>query len=159
MNQAAATLIDSSGESPEAFVRRFLTAYRAWEIEAERIDEADEAEEERREQLGDEEPIEDGMDAIRAGYLALLRDFATPRIIAQEIGPSWQSPPRANLDTTQFVGAEQAPGGAIVKTNEIDHYALPPEAHEYVLKLVDGAWRIDDRRTRDLDGRWIHRVF
>ncbi len=46
-----------------------------------------------------------------------------------------------------------------MKTKEIDHYAIPPEGYEYVLKLVDGAWRIDDRRTRNLDGRWIHRVF
>jgi hypothetical protein len=68
-------------------------------------------------------------------------------------------PPRANLDTTEFLGTEQAPGGALVKTKELDHYALPPEDYEYFLKLVNGAWRIDDRRTRNLDGRWIHRVF
>ena len=159
MTQSPSALIDSDGESPEVFVRRFLTAFRAWEIEADVIDQGDEAEEERRDQLGDDEPFEDGTDAIRAGYQALLQDFATPRIIAQEILPSFRNPPRANLDSTEFLGTEQATGGAIVKTKEIDHYALPAEDYEYVLKLVDGAWRIDDRRTRNVDGRWIHRVF
>jgi hypothetical protein len=159
MDQPVSDLTDDDGQTPEEFVRRFLATYRAWELDAQRISDEDDAEEDRREKLGEEGSDESRIDAIDAQYQELIRNFATPRIIAQDIGASWGSPPTANLATTEFIATEKARGAVVVRTRELSHYALPPDEFVYVLKLVEGVWRIDDRRSRGLDGRWIHRIF
>jgi hypothetical protein len=159
VEQPVSDFADAGGLTPEEFVRRFLIAWRAWELEAERISDEDEAEEKRGEQTGEEGLEESDISAIDIQYRELIKTFATPRVIAQDVGASWGSPPTANLATTEFVATEKGRAGVVVRTREMGHYALPPAEYEYLLKIVEGEWRIDDRRSRNLDGRWIHRLF
>ncbi len=149
---------DVKGRTPEEFVREFLVAYRQWELEATRVD----AEAERAWKAdpdGGDQVAEAAERTISASYRTLLERYATAKVLAQEVGASWQSPPMADVSATTFVGVEQAMGGVVVRTLEAGHHALPRMECEYRLRLVDGAWRLDDRREGDRHGGWIRRVF
>ncbi len=146
-------------QTPEEFVREFLVAYRDWELEAARKEEAAEAEMRRHaEDLDNHHCDDDPGPAIAAQYQALLARFLTPRRQSQKFGPNWQSPPRADVNRTVFTGVVPGRGRATVSTLEEGHPVLPPNKCEYVLALVEGHWRLDDRRVCDYDGRWIRLV-
>jgi hypothetical protein len=151
-------LTDKQGRTPEDFVRTFLVAYRDWELEATRADARAERVM-RKEPEEAERVIDAALLAIRESYTALLDRFATPRVVGQAISPSWQTPPRADVTKTRFVSVERTRGGVAVRTLEAGHPALPWNECEYRLKLIDGAWRLDDRREQDGRGGWIRRVF
>jgi hypothetical protein len=153
-------LADDDGRTPEAFVREFLMAFRAYELEAYRVMVEGDAEQARRVRAGDADWYPEHADrTIDDLFGSVLERFTTPRVLAQGLGARFQSPPMANVATTTFVGVEPKRGGVLVRTREIDDPVLAPHDCEYWLKRLDGEWRLDDRREQDYEGRWRRFVF
>jgi hypothetical protein len=75
--------------------------------------------------------------------------------VAKPDGPKVEVPdPKVPDRTVDRMGA------VVVRTIEMGPYPdLPPHECEYWLRIVDGTWRLDDRRERDYEGRWMHFVF
>jgi hypothetical protein len=153
-------LADQDGSTPESFVREFLIAYRGYELEAQRVMQEGDAEEARRAKAGDTGWYPEEADrTIVELFRTVLERFATPKVLAKQLGAHFASPPMADAAKTTFVGVESGRNGVVVRTLEIGHPALPPHECEYWLKLLDGRWRLDDRREQDSERRWRRLVF
>jgi hypothetical protein len=155
MDPIGDAIVDDDGLTPESFVREFLIAFRAYEVEAYRLMVEGEAEQARRAKAGDTDWYpEDADRTIDDLFKSVLERFATPRVLAQQLGPHFESPPMANVATTTFVGVQPRRGGVIVRTREIDDPILSPHDVEYWLKRMHGRWQLDDRREQDYEGKW-----
>jgi hypothetical protein len=153
-------LADQEGRTPEAFVREFLIAYRDYEIEAYRVMKEGDAEGARRAKAGDTDWYpEEAERTIDELFKTVMERFATRKVLAQQLGARFESPPMADAAKTTVVGVEPRRDRVVVRTLEIGYPALPPHECEYWLKLVDGRWRLDDRREDDPEGTWRRLVF
>jgi hypothetical protein len=96
---------DQDGSTPESFVRDFLRAYREYEIEAYRVMQEGDAEQARRAKAGDADWYPEEADrTIDELFRTVLERFATPKVLAQQLGAHFASPPMADVANTTFVG-------------------------------------------------------
>jgi hypothetical protein len=108
------------------------------------------------EQAGD---LDAALSEIQQDYDAVLAAYCAPSILNQQLRAHFGDPPTVDPERTRIESVSKAGRRIVVATVE-DIVGPPPEpdAYEYVLERADESLRIADRRTRDLDGRWIHNV-
>ena len=153
-------MVDDEGRTPESFVREFLMAFRSYELEAFQLMTEGDAEQARRAKAGDPDWYpEDADRAIDELFDSVLERFTTHKVVARGLGAHFESPPMTNVTTTEFIGSEPIRGGVLVRTREGEEPYLGPTDCEYRLTLVDGKWRLDDRREKDYQGKWHSLVF
>ena len=103
------------------------------------------------------------LDEIHQGYDALLARYCTPKVLARRANSSFGKPPSVDPALTRFRGVRLSRGTAVVVTHEDTkvpggrQFDLIVE-YEYVLRGSGTDWLIDDRRSRDSDGRWIRSI-
>ena len=100
---------------------------------------------------------------IQIEYEGLLGTFCTPKVVNRNVRAAFGSPPTVDPARTRFRGVRFSRGTAVVVTHEVTkvpggrQFDLIDE-YEYVLRGSGTDWLIDDRRSRDSDGRWIRSI-
>jgi hypothetical protein len=126
------------------YVRTRHEAERRWHLRV--------AEAERRGSIGA------AVDAIQAEYTALLEQFCTPKVVSLGLRAAFGDPPDVDPATTRVEAVAGRGGKIIVTTAEDTEPGRSPRTYEYVLEVEGDRLLIADRRTRDLGGKWIHRI-
>lgn len=134
--------------NPSEQVMAYLRARQAWERRASSIY-ADAVADGR---------VDEGLDHIQRDYEALLSDFCSQRLLNRGPRAAFSDPPAVDPASARVESVAQSDQSAIVVTTEVEHSPSGRRRFEYALRRESDSWMIEDRRTRDTDGRWIHRV-
>ena len=95
---------------------------------------------------------------VQDEYRGLLREFCSEAIVGLDLAAALRDPPSVDATKTSLASVRTRGGRVIVATSEATDPRGDVETFEYVLERAGDRFVLADRRTRNLNGRWIHRV-
>jgi hypothetical protein len=137
--------VDSLGRSPADVVMAYLADRRAFEIEAIALAElADKSD--------DPTPYEREIDAKWRRFV--LTYVSLDAVREGHVVQGYARPPEVDPSKTTISAVRRRADAIIAVTYETAH---PHQrgVFDYRLRMFDGEWRLEDRRSRGEDGRWI----